>query len=66
LQTFSHALPQRLGGHEKVKLSVVNVLVVVVKISADERRNNIINGVGIVDRPAINVVAVEFDAFNIP
>ena len=70
LQIFSHAFPQRLGGHEKAKLSVNNELVVVgvvvsfvvVKISADERLNNITSGVEVDGRDVI----VVFDIFIRP
>jgi len=64
LQIFSHVVPQRSGGHDKIRSSVNNVLVVVVvKISVDDRLNNMMSGVEIVDRDGIRVVV--FDIFII-
>lgn len=69
-------MPQRFGGHEMVRSSVINALVgtlVVVgvggggvRISDDDFRNIIINGVEAVTRDVINVAVVLFEVFNIP
>ena len=68
-------MPQRFGGHEMVRSSVINALVVNlvvvdggggVRISADDFRNIIINGVEAVTRDVINVAVVLFEVFNIP
>lgn len=69
-------MPHRFGGHEMVRSSVINALVgtlVVVgvggggvRISDDDFRNIIINGVEAVTRDVINVAVVLFEVFNIP
>lgn len=55
-----------------MRSSVIDALVVTLvvgggaRISADDFRNIIINGVGTVTRDVINVAVVLFELFNIP
>ena len=63
---FSHVFPQRFGGHDSGYSSIDNVLDVVVKISIEDLRNTIINGVGLVERIVVDIVVVALVMFIIP